>query len=288
MKILERSTTTSADAGTTGSGGSTAEELIIKEARRRQRRRWMLVTIAVVIVVGAIAAGMALADRGAAPPRSSSTTEHPNPVTQFIGQAEKGASGRIHAWYSVTAGPHAGVIEIAQQVAPHDLNPASGTWSFLFQSSQGISSQWIQKGSSSWDCWHFASVSTWHCTGPGTFVSSNGYAESVAPYIPLTASGQLSQLQVALTHRGRVKQIATFAAESKQFGKLSCLKVMAITLSSPETVCIDRDGLIVNIHNASGFFTNVTLLRTSKSIPPAAFVPVGPIAPGSQFSPVPS
>jgi hypothetical protein len=68
----------------------------------------------------------------------------------------------------------------------------------VYQAQAGISSQWIEKGSMSWDCWRTADVATWTCSGPGHFEDANGFGLSIEPYIPGVVLGEVEELQQAL------------------------------------------------------------------------------------------
>lgn len=205
-------------------------------------------------------------------------------MDRFVQSAQRGLAGTFGASYRVT-GAHAGVIEVAQKQQPH--RSGSGTWSFVYRAEQGFSSQWIERGSSSSDCWQAAGDTTWTCTGPGTYEQVNGFALATEPFIPGDVAGQLSQLQEDSAHRGWVKQIRTFRGRSKQFGELRCMSVAAPTLSTAATFCIDRDGVMVSEKNwPGGYFADVSLVRYATRPPATAFTLLGTVRPGS-FVPVP-
>ena len=197
---------------------------------------------------------------GAAPSRSVST---------FVSLARAGASGRFDELYRVE-GPGNGIVEIAQEAPQRSFNAGSGRWSFVYKTQAGISSQWIQKGSASWDCWHGAGVTSWTCSGPGRFHQSNGFFLSVEPYIPGLVLGQVTNLiQAGQVKPDPVKSIAFFDSKSAGFGPLRCVKVDAIALGSV-TSCLDRQGVLVALQGDS-YWTKITLLKYRSGVPTSAF-----------------
>lgn len=263
-------------------------QALIEEARRRHRRRLAGIAITVVIiVVAAIAIPLALTDRGKTPPRSSGAPALPKSLPQFIRLAKQAAAGTFAATYQV-GGARSGVVVVAQRKAPEPSNPGSGTWSFMFQTPNAISSQWIQKGSTSWDCWRFASAKAWTCSGPGTYRTVNGFILSINPYIPMSVTSQLNQLQQAIQHKGEVRSTSIFHAQSKKFGEETCLKVSALT-SATGTMCIDRMGVLVSEEGGFGPFPSISLRQYGRSIPRNAFVLLGTsTSSGSAFLAIPS
>jgi hypothetical protein len=257
----------------------TDEDALLKEARRRQRHRRAWIAAVLALIVMALI-GFSLADRGSNPPPRPRSHPGPGPAQAFIRLAEKGATRTFAGVYQVT-GAHSGEIEVDQKQDPLAFNQGSGTWSFVYRASEGISSQWIQKGSSSYDCWQAASDTTWTCSGPGSYRQANGFILATEPFIPSGLTGQLNQLQEAQGHKGWVKSLTIFKSHSPQFGVLSCMKVMALTLSSPATICIDHNGTMVSETNwPGGYFSNVSLEHHGTSIPSAAFTPLSAPRPG--------
>jgi hypothetical protein len=194
-------------------------------------------------------------------------------VSTFIAMEKAGVAGSFDEVYQVAVGPSTGTVEVAQEAArgvrPFVTGP--GRWSFVFQAQTGISSQWIEKGSTAWDCWHFSGVTTWTCSGPGQFQESNGFALSVEPYIPGLVLTQAQQLQDGLKMRpSPVKQISFFESNSARFGPLRCLKVDALGLSSPFSSCFDHRGILVTEHGDS-FWSSTTLLRYRSVVPKSPF-----------------
>ena len=262
-----------------------AAEAVIKEARGRQRRRRMQITgVSGLLVVGALL-GFVVADQGSSPPSRPTQSSGPLSVPRFIELGEGGTNGRFAASYDV-AGAHSGAIEVVQKQAPLALNPGSGTWSFVYRADQGFSSQWIQKGASSYDCWQATSDTTWSCTGPGTYRQVNGFILATTPFIPMGVAGQLSLLHEALRHKGWVKSLSVFMSHSKEFGALNCLKVMALSLGAPATICIDHSGTMVREKNwPGGYFSNVTLVRYATKLPSDAFTPLSVLRSGFVLTP---
>lgn len=255
------------------------EDGLIKEAQRRRRHRQAGIAAGLALIaVGALL--FALADGGSSPPQRPSS--HPGPLSAqgFIRLAEKGATRTFAGLYQVT-GAHTGMIEVDQKQHPQAFDPGSGTWSFVYRSTQGISSQWIQKGSLSYDCWQPAGDATWTCSGPGSYRQVNGFILATEPFLPSGVVGQLRQLDEAQGHKGWIKSLSITQTHSTQFGGLSCMKVMALTMSSPATICIDHEGTLVSERNwPGGYFSNVSLEQHDTSIPSAAFTPLSTPRPG--------
>jgi hypothetical protein len=263
----------------------TDEDAVIKEARRRQRHRQAWIGSGLALIVVAVLLGFSLADHGSSPPPRPTTDPGSLSAQQFIQLAEQGATRTFAGVYQVT-GAHVGVIEVDQKQHPQAFSPGSGTWSFVYRANQGISSQWIQKGSSSYDCWQRAGDTTWACSGPGSYQQANGFILATEPFIPSGVAGQLNQLQEARGHKGWVKSLSIFKSDSKQFGVLNCIKVKAVTLSSPATICIDHNGTMVSETNwPGGYFSNVSLEHHGTSIPSTAFTPLSTPRPGLMPTP---
>ncbi len=246
---------------------SPAVEVLFKEARQRRRRRRGSIAAIVMLCVGV---GLLLAERGTTtPPRGS--TPLPTPIARFVQRADKGAMRSFTAWYQIT-GTRTGIVEVAQRKPPPSLNPGSGTWSYVFEAQSGFSSQWVQRGLSSWDCWRAFGIPAWSCSGPGTYHGSIGYALSVEPFIPLDIRSQGWLFLEARQPGNEVEHVSTFPSHSSHFGDLDCLKVAAKFLGSPVTMCIDRNGVLVSEHGwPDDYFSGVELLRYSPSVRPSAF-----------------
>ena len=257
------------------------EQALIEEARRRQRRRRARIAGTTVLVVAAAAAGYRLAHGGTAPPLRRAPTSLPSTPSGFIRSATAAAERTFAATYRVT-GSHRGVVRVAQKVHPDPSDPGSGTWSFVFRSTSGISSQWIQQGSSSSDCWRpTADGAPWSCTGPGTYHQVSGFLLSTAPFVPSGVVSQLALLQEAFGHDGWVQHAEVSKRHSRHFGELRCLEVRAISLGAPVTMCIDRHGTMVRESDwPGGYFTDVSLVRRSATLPQGAFEPLSALQPG--------
>ena len=208
-------------------------------------------------------------------------------VSAFVALAKSGASGTFDEVYQVE-GPNRGTIEIAQLVPQRPFNAGSGRWSFVYQTQTGISSQWIEEGSTSWDCWHFAGVTAWTCSGPGHFELSNGFIGSVEPYIPGLVLGEVTQLQQAGQLKpDPVKSIAFYGSKSTAFGRLRCLRVEATGVGTV-TICLDHRGVLVTQRGGSRW-RSITLLRYRSGVPNSAFVLKGKsTSSGQNFAAVPS
>lgn len=256
------------------------------------------------LVVVAVIVGFALGGRRASPPPKTSGTGSIS-VGQFIHRAEQGLKGSFVEWYRITTdGPHLppgpdGTIEVAQRRPPEgfkgcsgSLCAGSGVWSYVFRpsSASSWSSQWIEKGTSSWDCWEGPGEAAWTCTGPGTFAGSNGFLQSIAPYVSSEVRWQLGLIRQAMAHKGVIRRLSTFRSHSARFGPLDCLTVKGRWEGLATTMCIDRDGQVVSQQGAGGYFweSDITLLGFSRSVPSGAFTPLGTVPPGSGFVTIPS
>lgn len=262
----------------------TDEHTLIKEAQRRQRHRQAWIGAVLALIVVAALLGFPLAHHGSNRPLRPASRSRMS-AQQFIQLARQGTTRSFAGVYQVT-GAHSGVIEVDQKQPPRASNPGSGIWSFVYRANQGISSQWVQKGSSSYDCWQSVGDTTWTCSGPGSYQQVNGFILATEPFIPSGLAGQLNQLQEARGHKGWVKSLSIFKSHSKQFGALSCLRVVAVTLGSPAQICIDHKGTMVNETNwPGGYFSNVRLEYEGTSIPSAAFTPLSAPRPGLMPTP---
>jgi len=198
-------------------------------------------------------------------------------VRSFISLAKRGVSGSFFAVYRLSAQVNAGTVTVAQkaQAGHSPFVTRAGVWSFVLQNDAGYSSQWIERGSQAWDCWHAPGEGQWTCTGPGQFRYVNGYLMAISPYVPGEVLGDINQLEGALKstlapYRAAVKNLAFYGSHSVHFGPLRCIRVTNIT------TCLDRSGVLVN-EEQSG--TGVTLLRYSSKVPNSAFTLMGTSTP---------
>lgn len=184
-----------------------------------------------------------------------------------------GVSGSFDEVYQVVGPGGSGTVEVAQKASPghRPFVTGSGEWSFVYQTNLGISSQWIEKGSMSWDCWHPANVASWKCSGPGHFEDTNGFFLAIEPYIPGMVLDDVEELQQALkTKPSPVKGISLFGSNSTSFGPLRCVKVAAVGLGSPISSCFDGHGILVTQQGGS-YLTTITLARYRSTVPRSAF-----------------
>ncbi len=227
----------------------------------------------------------------AAQTSAASTAPGQTLPSSFIALTESAISGSFEEIYSVAGPPRSGTVEVAQDAArgvrPFITGP--GMWSFVYQTKSGISSQWIEKGPTVWDCWHFSGVTTWTCSGPGSFRAANGVIESVAPYIPGLVLTELQQLQEGLKAKPPlVKHVSFFDSKSAHFGPLRCLRANAVSVGTV-SACFDRHGILVTQHGDLPFWTSITLLRFRSAVPHSAFQLLGPSrSSGSSFTAAPS
>ena len=204
-------------------------------------------------------------------PLASASQQPETSVSTFVASAKHGLTGTYTEVYRVT-GPSGGTVRVFQQARsgtfPFTTGP--GTWSFLFLAQTGVSSQWIERGPKAWDCWRPATGTTWTCSGPGHFEETNGFFQSVEPYIPGVMMGELNALETGLKEKApQVENLVVSESTSPQFGPLRCLT------ADGTTACIDRSGVLVNQHGGSGYWSNITLVRRIPSVPATAFKTVG-------------
>ena len=204
-------------------------------------------------------------------PLASASQQPETSVTTFIASAKHALTGTYTEVYRVT-GPSGGTVHVFQQARPgrFPFTTGSGSWSFLFLAQTGVSSQWIEHGSTAWDCWQPVSGTSWTCSGPGHFEETNGFFQSVEPYIPGVVIGELNSLETGLREKApQVKNLVVSESTSPQFGPLRCLT------ADGTTACIDRSGVLVNQQGGSGYWSNITLVRRSHSVPAIAFKTMG-------------
>jgi hypothetical protein len=209
-------------------------------------------------------------------------------VSAFIALAKVGASGTFDEEYQLS-GPNGGTVEVAQEAARggHPYITGSGQWSFVFLASSGTSWQWIEKGYSAWDCWHFSGVTTWTCSGPGTFRYVNGFLGSIAPYVPGIVQDEVGQLQEALsTKPPLVHHVIAYTAKSTRFGSLRCVRATAPGYGTVHA-CVDRHGVLVSQQGGS-MWNDIALVRRTSVVRNSSFTSLGAsTSSGANFSPVP-
>jgi hypothetical protein len=269
-----------------------AAQALIEEALRRQRRRWRWIAGSVVAALVAGTLSVAIVHWGSSPPppNQEMTSQH-SAALKFISEAKRGVSGTFTAVYRLSGPGERGTVRVAQLKAPQPFNSGSGTWAFVYQTPSGISSQWIEKDSTAWDCWSRGDAPPWTCSGPGRFRLSNGFIESVLPYVPSDVLIEVSQLQGALTSEpSHLKQLSLFSSRNSQFGKLSCLKVDATGLGSPVTACLDHNGVLVRAWGELDTpWSSMTLQHYSSRVSQTAFRLEGPsTSSGTNFAGTPS
>lgn len=233
---------------------------------------------AVLTVVMCLVTTLAINSATASQPETS--------VASFVALAKHALAGTFTETYRLTGpGPSSGTSELFQQ-APSGAFPfptGHAKWSFLFQSQTGISSQWIEEGSTAWDCWRASTTTTWTCSGPGRFEESNGFFLSIEPYIPGDVIGDINELELGLKEKApQIKNLTISDSISSRFGPLRCLAVDGIVS------CFDRSGVLVS-QRGGPYWSSITLIRRSSSVPRRAFNLVGmSTSSGEHFTVVPS
>ncbi len=263
------------------------QEALFPEARRRRRR--IRITIGVIVLAVALgAAGLVygIGRSGGPPTVPAEGTRAPTAsVTSFLSLARQGLSGSFSEVYRISHQEGAGTVDVAQEASPGRIPFVTepGTWSFLFQNQAGYSSQWIERGPTSWDCWRPPGGTEWTCSGPGPFRYVNGYLLAIAPYVPGQFLGDMNELEGALTGskmpgiekimKKVIEEITFSRSVSPRFGPLQCMKVTDIT------TCLDRSGVMVSQRYENGATT--TLLSHSSAVPRSAFTLKGETSGGT-------
>ncbi len=240
-------------------------------AVRRVGVVWGLVAFGVLAVIPANAMA-----EGAAP--TSTTLVSHAALEAFVAQAQRGISGTFSATYRLSQGPATTGTVVLSQEAParrQVLTGSRGTWAFRFSDTAGYDSQWIERGSTAWDCWRGPGATAWTCSGPGQFHTVNGYLLAIEPYVPGDIEGDISALSSALTKSAPavvkriVRQAQLFDSTSAAFGALRCLSI------DGTTTCLDRSGVVVS-RTGGSFWTSITLVDHSSRVSKSAFVPMAP------------
>jgi hypothetical protein len=194
--------------------------------------------------------------------------------------ATRGVSGSFSEVYQVSGVEEGGTVHVAQRAPPGHppFVTGAGSWSFQYQNHAGYSSQWVESGETTSDCWRPPGATQWTCSGPGQFRYVNGYLMAVSPYVPGDVLGAINQLKGALTSKlPQIEKIVAkrtlFASTSHRFGPLRCLNVAG------NTTCLDRLGVVVSSSGGKVFGSAVTLLRYSSSAPKSAFSLKGTLPP---------
>lgn len=239
---------------------------------RRASVVWSIVALGVLAIIPANATA-----GGASSPSSARVASHAA-LEAFVSMGQRGISGTFSETYRLVQGlVTTGTVVISQEAPARGqvLAGGSGTWAFRFSDTAGYASQWIERGSTAWDCWRGPSASRWTCSGPGQFHTVNGYLLAIQPYVPGDIEGDISALASALTKSAPVvvkkivRQAQLFDSTSATFGALRCLSV------DGTTTCLDRSGVVVS-QTGGSFWTSITLVHRSSRVPKSAFVPMAP------------
>jgi hypothetical protein len=236
------------------------------------RRRFLLALGPVVLLGTFLPFRVAAADR---PPSLNASAK------SFISLAKRGISGSFSAIYRLSAQLNAGTVVVAQEAPSGHIAflTGPGSWSFVLENQAGYSSQWIERGSQTWDCWRPPGETQWTCSGPGQFRDVNGYLMAISPYVPGQVLDNVNQLEGALTstlppYKAAIKNLAFYSSYNVHFGPLRCIHVANIR------ACFDRSGVLVK-EEQSG--TGVTLLHYSSKVPNSAFRLMGSTASSPTF-----
>jgi hypothetical protein len=213
----------------------------------------------------------------------NNTNQKEQGLNQFVAWARNGATGTFSATYRVdasSAGP-GGTLVVAQKRSRGSLAwpTGRGWWSFVFRSSNGRVDQWIEHGTTAWDCFRFSSDKALACYGPAAYGYANGWIDSVLPYLPSAAAQSIANaVKVAEASPTQLAELSLSMREGPPYGHLRCLRISA-KLGGPETWCLDYEGFFVSqtgVYWVPGFGSNASLVRMGPTIPASAFKLLGP------------
>jgi hypothetical protein len=217
--------------------------------------------------VGALAMTLSLVPSWSA--FGATPSSPPQTVRSFLALATRGISGAFSESYQVTQGSLSRTVDLVQKGPPGQLPltngsvPSSVHWSFVYRTEAGHSMQWIERGSRAWDCVRNNGAARWTCSGPGQFQPSNGFVFSTISYIPGVVLSDISEVTNGLeTHQALGTRFST--STSPRFGPVQCMEGLGTTS------CLDHAGVLVS-QQGGPYWTTVTLLRRSASVPASAF-----------------
>jgi hypothetical protein len=215
---------------------------------------------------------------------ASSVSSQRGSIISFLTLADRALSGTFSEVYRISTGrvQTGGVVAVAQKAAAgqEPFVTGRGTWSFVYQNQAGYSSQWIEGGPTTWDCWRPPGAPEWTCSGPGIFDYVNGYLMAIEPYVPGQLIGEENELKGALHYQARpfkktaqkiIAAITFSRTRSPHFGSLRCMEAAGYT------TCLDSAGVMVSQRSGPEV---ITLLHYSSNAPPAAFKLEGAVASG--------
>jgi hypothetical protein len=212
------------------------------------------------------------------------TNQKEQGLNQFVAWARNGVTGTFSATYRVdasSAGP-GGTLVVAQKRSRGSLSwpTGRGWWSFVFRSSNGRVDQWIEHGTTAWDCFRFSSDKALACYGPAPNGYGNGWIDSMMPYLPGAAAQSIANaVKVAEASPTQLAELSLSIREGPPYGHLRCLRISA-KAGGPKTWCLDYEGFFVSqtgmYGGVPGFGSNASLVRMGPTIPASAFKLLGP------------
>ena len=216
-------------------------------------------------------------------PVSATNTTQQQQLNQFVARARDGASGTFSATYRVeasTAGP-GGILVVSQKTSRASLawSTGRGWWSFVFRSAKGRLDQWIEHGTTAWDCFRFSSDQALSCYGPAPFGYANAWIDSVSAYLPGAAAESIANaVKNAEASLTQLAQLSLSTREGPPYGHLRCLRISE-KMGGPETWCLDYAGFFVSqtgVNAIPAFGGNASLVRMGPTVPALAFKLLGP------------
>jgi hypothetical protein len=214
---------------------------------------------------------------------TNNTNQKEQGLNQFVAWARNGATGTFSATYRVdasSAGP-GGTLVVSQKRSGGSLAwpTGRGWWSFVFRSSNGRVDQWIEHGTTAWDCFRFSSHEALACYGPAPYGYANGWIDSVMAYLPSAAAQSIANaVKDAEASPAQLAELSLSTREGPPYGHLRCLRISA-KAGGPETWCLDYEGFFVSqtgVNGVPAVGSNSSLVRMGPTIPASAFKLLGP------------
>jgi hypothetical protein len=217
-------------------------------------------------------------------------------AAQFLSLAEQGMDGDFELAYAVTGTNgdlfrgDPGTLVIAQTArAGHSAwVTAAGRWSFRLDGDDGATAQWIESGSSAEDCWRFTRNSAMRCTGPTTYIASNGFVLTTLPFIEGAVVESLRSIVDPVGFPSSTTGVLSLFTRpgSHLTGPLTCLRVDRL---HGMTTCITRRGVIASVTNfdyATVQWQYVQLIAEESTPRAIDFTPTGRLTQPFEVPPV--
>lgn len=236
---------------------------------------WLRVIVVLGLVVLAISATLVVVQLAARPSTRTAMSDR-----EFLILARRAAKEKFVAMYVVkgNASPFmaTGRIFLASDpklASSHATNDEGYSgfgqyYAYVFRENNGALVQWIQQGPNvSWCLrWPRAQVAKLECTGPSSYVPSNGYAMQALPFAPTTLLGPVQNFFYGQPRR----RPPVVTERSTSIGPLHCL-LQTSGLPHLRT-CIDHQGFIVlSTYRRGPYWWSVTLTSLHRDAPSKDF-----------------